>query len=802
MEMKKRKTLLGILAIVGVLSITIGVSVAFFNYTRTGGTNTIRVGRISFVTRQTKTISLTNLFPIDPTNSEEMSDETKVGTLEIEIEGDTDYVDGVEYLVSSENTHITTSSGKVVPISLDVEITNLGTSNPNYFTAREDKNATIYKKLVGDTLVGDQMLLVGYIKPNTTSGTAEGISNGKLTIKAYLDKNKILISDTYDGTESDNMGTPNSLAQGKTVLTTTEWNALSSSGVSFQIKVEANEGIWVNNTLDNIIRTKNLNTTTNMPIMDNVASEFVTASTGINFGAVSSDTNGKGIYMRAGTENDAYPVVYYRGAIEDNNVMFNDKCWKAVRTTDTGGVKLIYNGSVSANKAPLSESEYTIVTNTANFAFDSSDNTWTRRITGSDGSSSSPLEISFRVPARENYIMQITGITSTSGQASITIYKDTSAVSGTGNGGGGALNFSYIYGTLTADNVIKMTYYGNGTSDSPTIIKVKMVYPNETMGYGCDNSGTDSQITLSGTNTFPFSGTNLYKSLAYNGYMWGDVYEWTNSATTSGAYYGTGFTWDGTNYTLTSAKVGYDGTHHYTCNSTTAEGTCSSIRYYYYVRGTIYNYYITLTGGDSIEKAIEKMQANTNPSNAKTQIDTWYAANMSTVTSKLEDTIWCNDRSISSKAGWDPNGNVTADGLHYSAYDIASPATPSLSCASKNDAFTVSNGNGNQKLTYPVALLTSDEMTLAGGKGGSSGSTSSTFYLASGASYWSLSPYSFSDSYAGVFIVKGFGSLSDGIMDNNLVLNPVGLRPAVSLKPGMPVISGEGTALSPYVIGN
>ena len=29
MEMKKRKTLLGILAIVGVLSITIGVSVAF-----------------------------------------------------------------------------------------------------------------------------------------------------------------------------------------------------------------------------------------------------------------------------------------------------------------------------------------------------------------------------------------------------------------------------------------------------------------------------------------------------------------------------------------------------------------------------------------------------------------------------------------------------------------------------------------------------------------------------------------------------------------------------------------------------
>ena len=262
----------------------------------------------------------------------------------------------------------------------------------------------------------------------------------------------------------------------------------------------------------------------------------------------------------------------------------------------------------------------------------------------------------------------------------------------------------------------------------------------------------------------------------------------------SGAYYGTGFTWDGTNYTLTSAKVGYDGTHHYTCNLTTAEGTCSSIRYYYYVSGTSYNYYITLTGGDSIEKAIEKMQTNTNPSNAKTQIDTWYAANMSTVTSKLEDTIWCNDRSISSKAGWDPNGNVTANSLYYSPYDRAyNTNIPSLSCTNKNDAFTVSNGNGNQKLQYPVALLTSDEMTLAGGKGGSS----STFYLNSGAYYWSLSPYNFN-----YYDANWFSVTSDGHLLYNSVSYTYGLRPAVSLKPGTPVISGEGTVSSPYRIGN
>ena len=786
----KTFTLIGALVLILLAG---GVSIAFFNYTRTGSANTVSVGRIYFNTEEDGNINLTNAFPIKVSKDANghITNATGYDEIEITIEGDTDYTSGIEYLVSTADTNIYTSSGKVIPISLDITVNNLGTENNNYFTERENTNASIYKKLIKDTIVGDQMVLVGFIKPNTTAGTIEGI-DGSITIKAYLDDSNILISDTYDGTESDNMGTPNSMAAGKTVLTTTEWNSFVGTPLSFKIRVEANEGIWVKGSLEEIMKQENFDATKNRGILDNEQSEHVSASTGIDFGAVSSDTNGKGVYMRAGTENDAYPILYYRGAVEDNNVLFNNQCWKAVRTTDTGGVKLIYNGSASVNKAPLSVSEYTIITNTANFTFDSSDNTWTRTITGNDGSSSSPLEISFKVPARENYIMQITGTTSTSGQAHITIYKDTSSVNETGNVGGG-LNFSYTYGTLTADNVIKMTYYGNGTSESPTIIKVKMVYPNETMGYGCDNSGTDAQITLSGTNTFPFSGSSLYKSLAYNGYMWGEVYEWTNAATTSGAYYGTGFTWDGTNYTLTSAKVGYDGTHHYTCNSGAAEGTCSSIRYYYYVSGTKYNFYITLTGGDSIEKAIEKMQTNRNPSNAKTQIDMWYAANMSTVTSKLEDTIWCNDRSISSKAGWDPTGNVTGNTLYYSPYDRAyNTNVPSLSCANKNDTFTVSNGNGNQKLTYPVALLTSDEITLAGGKGGSS----STFYLASGEYYWSLSPSYFRYNYANGFFVISYGDL-DYLGNVNYAS---GLRPSVSLKPGMPVISGDGTSTSPYVI--
>ena len=767
--MSKYKKYSMLMCSVGLMLLLVGMTYSFFNYTKTGNDNTVSVGRINFVTSQNGSINLTNVFPIDSANVN--TDTDNVGTVVINITGDTDLDKGIEYLVSSVDTHLTAQSGALVPLSLNITTSGIGTENSNYYDSRENTNTPIYKKLVGSELVGDQMLLVGYIVPNDPVGTANGI-NGSITIKAYFDKDKILISDTPEESAQ--------VAGNRTIISTSDWSSLGTNGVSFKIKVEANEGIWVNGSLEEIMRRN--------AVMDNIQSTYVSASTGIDFGAISSDTNGKGVYTRAGTENDPYPIMYYRGAVEDNNVLFNNNCWKAVRTTDTGGVKLIYNGSASVKKISLPENEYTIVTNTGNFVFDSTDNAWTRTITGSDGSvGSSTLEISFKVPARDNYIMQITGITSINGLVSITIHKDAQPVNGTGHGGGGTLKFSHTYGTLTSDNVIKMTYYGNGTSESPTIIKVKMLYPNEAMGYGCDNRGTESQITLSGTNIFQFSESGLFNSPAYAGYMYGDVYTYAEDAAISGAYFGNGFEYSNGLYTLTNAKVEYDGTHHYSCNLRSIDGTCASIRYYYYPY-----YHITLTNGESVEDALQKMQTNTTNSNAKTQIDAWYAANMTGVTNKLEDTIWCNDRSISTKGGWDPNGNDVSGFLYYSPYNrVYNTNVPSLSCANKNDAFTVSNGNGNQKLIYPVALLTSDEVILAGGKKESS----STFYLASGAHYWSLSPLEFSYSYPDLLFVN-----ADGRLNPTYVLNNIGLRPSISIKPGQLIVSGMGTASDPYVI--
>ena len=150
---------------------------------------------------------------------------------------------------------------------------------------------------------------------------------------------------------------------------------------------------------------------------------------------------------------------------------------------------------------------------------------------------------------------------------------------------------------------------------------VKLIYNGESSAQnGCNNTGTSSQLTLNvsgtDTSTFKFSGDTLYKSPAYNGYMYGDVYT-GNSGEVSGAYYDSTFVWNGTNYTLTdSATTKKSNNAHYSCGETSKTATCLSLRYYYYG-----DYYIILTGGDGVEEALRKMQANTNDSNAKDKIE-------------------------------------------------------------------------------------------------------------------------------------------------------------------------------------
>ena len=91
---------------------------------------------------------------------------------------------------------------------------------------------------------------------STTFCRGTGTRGGK-TFQEHLDEGLFTEGQIEDFIEAGIVseytdGTSDTWVNNRTVLTTAEWNALQSSGVSFQIKVEANEGTWVTNPVPTI----------------------------------------------------------------------------------------------------------------------------------------------------------------------------------------------------------------------------------------------------------------------------------------------------------------------------------------------------------------------------------------------------------------------------------------------------------------------------------------------------------------------------------------------------------------------
>ena len=193
----------------------------------------------------------------------------------------------------------------------------------------------------------------------------------------------------------------------------------------------------------------------------------------------------------------------------------------------------------------------------------------------------------------------------------------------------------------------------------------------------------------------------------------------------------------------------------------------------------------------STEADVSYIYSDGTNSTIKQAVDTWYTSNMTSYTDMLEDTVWCNDRSVTfSGYNEEWEHDVTLFGA-YARNATPGAYQPSLHCPAEY-ALTTNATQVSNKLTYPVGLLTADELTLAGM--GWEGYTESG-YLNNYDWWWTMSPSSFEDGLAYVF----FGSTA-GDLNYDLVDGGYGVRPAVSLKPGAMVTTGEGTAAKPYII--
>ena len=304
---KSKKQMLAVIGVF-ILTIILGTTTyAFFNFTRTGSANTIRTGRIAFNSMQNGSLSITNVFPLTSTQASNANldavtvhiegDTTYADGEEFRIS-----IVGVNNTVNNKTIPINYIA-TYAPAESEQEPNpnEIGSSSDTYYTSRGSTNK-VYKLNATGEVANNTEVLIGYIPNNATE------INGTLTIKAYIDGSRLAISDTYPEqtiytaksslTEADvsscttaltgvsgvadicdtsehlqnalddgnvlsaaqisalegiglveeyTDGTTSTWVAGRTVLTTTEWNSFQNSGtpLSFKIKAESNEGVWV-----------------------------------------------------------------------------------------------------------------------------------------------------------------------------------------------------------------------------------------------------------------------------------------------------------------------------------------------------------------------------------------------------------------------------------------------------------------------------------------------------------------------------------------------------------------------------
>ncbi len=254
-----------------------------------------------------------------------------------------------------------------------------------------------------------------------------------------------------------------------------------------------------------------------------------------------------------------------------------------------------------------------------------------------------------------------------------------------------------------------------------------------------------------------------------------------------------------------SIRIQYDGTKGY------ANGVLNIERLAY--TGKQFNaqeadakYVGWMFGGAQGTESTSKSQAQTNTTNSdiKTLVDSWYKTNIvdKNLGDKVADVIFCNDRTTPGKAetgfsydtglGYGKNATAYGATARTNVWNTeASKVQPRFTCPQKNDAFTVSDevkGNGN--LTYPVGLITADEIVAAGS--GKYGTGNSSYYLYKGSWYWSLSPSYFGGSIATVFSESA--NLVSARVDGSGAVAPV-----INLKAEyVQNMVGDGTINNPY----
>ncbi|MGN1352797.1 MAG: hypothetical protein ACI4WF_01885, partial [Bacilli bacterium] len=184
-------------------------------------------------------------------------------------------------------------------------------------------------------------------------------------------------------------------------------------------------------------------------------------------------------------------------------------------------------------------------------------------------------------------------------------------------------------------------------------------------------------------------------------------------------------------------------------------------------------------------------------------LDTWYENNIVgktdsngvLLTSYIVDGSFCNDRSFASTNNGD--GYSLVPETIYSGFkrlNVDANKSATLKCSNLGDKFSTTASKGNAKLKHPVALITADELALAGAK---YGIKNLNFYLRTTDGLVSMTPSRFFTPTANAHV---FNLHPEGGLSAIAVGNRYSVRAVINLRSDVLISQGDGTMENPYFL--
>ena len=394
MKNKKKQMIITLIAIISLIVITVGVTYAFFNYSRTGTTdNVVKTGGITFLYTEVsgvgKGISLTEAYPVADSIGKVQVGEGKV--FDFKVTSNISMNSSIGYQVTARKKTGSTLANSAVKVYLtevngteqelllskyselsqtdkvdsskyDEKILYEATVPAN--TANYEKNFKLRMWVSDDTDFTD-----GSMNDRTFTLTVNVYADGKV-VTDNLDTTNTLDSITVSDCTLDpafNSATTEYSCTVKNNVTSVIVNATATSSKSKVRGLGTKDLVVGKNTLPirviaedgsekvyniNITRKAGASLLKNEIMKNTVITANPTLTTSSN-----NTSDASGLYKSTAT-NTGKPTYYFRGNVENNYVNFAGFTWRIVRINEDGTVRLIMQDGINNNATYKFNSNY------------------------------------------------------------------------------------------------------------------------------------------------------------------------------------------------------------------------------------------------------------------------------------------------------------------------------------------------------------------------------------------------------------------------------------------------------------